>query len=479
MYAIVDIETTGSSAVDNRIIEIAVVVYNGKKIVKKYQSLINPERNIPRFITGLTGISDEMVATAPKFEEVAKDVYKLLHNKIFVAHNVNFDHSFVRKELAEAGKVLNTQKLCTVRLSRKILPGLPSYSLSQLCNSLNITHTDKHRALGDTNATVQLFEILLKKDSQNFIQQSLKKNSREAILPPHLNKEKFTSLPNKAGVYYFHDNKGKIIYIGKAKDLKKRVSSHFTSGSKTRAKSGLINNIHDVTYKLCGNELVALLLETSEIKKYWPAYNYALKNPESVYGIYEYHDRKGFLHLGINKAKKINTALITFPNLIDARNFLLEKIKEHFLCLKMCGMQKAAGPCLNHDNGICNGACLNEEAHDTYNTRVHNFINSLKNEPAFAIIGEGREEHEASVVVTKKGQCIGYGYADKKSLDYNDSTSFLKNVFPYSNYSYTNRLLLSMLGKEEHEEIIYIDEETVDLNFTAFKETTLNLWSGN
>jgi DNA polymerase III subunit epsilon len=481
LYAIVDIETTGGTAADNRIIEIAVAVFDGKKIVNEYQSLVNPGRSIPRFIVGLTGISDQMVASAPPFEEIAGIVHELLHDKIFVAHNVNFDHSFVKKELESVGKHLNVKKLCTVRLSRKIIPGLPSYSLGKLCNSLSIEHLDKHRAAGDTGATVRLFDMLLKKDSGNFISASLKKNSREALLPPHLNKEEFDNIPKKTGVYYFLDQKGKVIYVGKAKNLKQRVASHFAGNSESRAKSGLVDKIHSINYQVCGNELVALLLEASEIKRLWPAYNYALKNPETIYGIYEYQDRNGLIHLGINKSKKINSALITFSNLGDARNFLLETIKQHRLCLKYCGLQNAPGECLNHSAGCCDGICINKEEIDSYNERAKKAVLSFQNEfETFAVIGEGREKNEVSVVLSRKGQCIAYGYSEKKSLDYNDHSSLFRNVKPYPHYSYTGNLLSSMISRDPEHKIIAVAEEAVNLAFDSYATSSvLNLWSGN
>src|SRR6201991_1990027 len=205
MYAIVDIETTGGHASANGITEIAICIHDGKKVVKRFQSLVNPHKEIPIYISALTGITNEMVQQAPPFEDVAADVYHLIHGKIFVAHNVNFDYSFVRYHLAAAGYDLQCNKLCTVRLGRKILPGLPSYSLGRLCRHLGIDNESRHRAAGDAEATAELFTLLLNSDTGNHIAEALKQRSREQVLPPNLPKQDVDRLPYSPGVYYFHN----------------------------------------------------------------------------------------------------------------------------------------------------------------------------------------------------------------------------------------------------------------------------------
>jgi DNA polymerase-3 subunit epsilon len=216
MYAIVDIETTGGHASSNGITEVAICIHDGKKITQRYSTLVNPCMDIPVYIRALTGITNEMVQDAPKFEDVAADIYHLLHGKIFIAHNVNFDFSFIRYHLTAAGYDLQCNKLCTVRLSRKILPGMPSYSLGKLCRHLGIENESRHRAMGDAEATTTLFSILLQNDTGNHIGDALKQRSREQALPSNLPKEDIDLLPYTPGVYYFHNDKGKVIYVGKA-----------------------------------------------------------------------------------------------------------------------------------------------------------------------------------------------------------------------------------------------------------------------
>ena len=163
MYAIVDIETTGSYASANGITEVAIHVFDGKQVIKKFESLINPQQPIPRYIQAFTGISNEMVAGAPLFEEVAGEIFELLNDNVFIAHNVNFDYSFLKSHLLRTGHDLKSKKLCTVRLSRRIFPGFSSYSLGNLCRSLDIEIHNRHRAGGDAEATVRVFSRLLLK----------------------------------------------------------------------------------------------------------------------------------------------------------------------------------------------------------------------------------------------------------------------------------------------------------------------------
>ena len=163
MFSIIDIETTGHSAKDGKITEIAIYVHNGTELVDSFVSLINPECYIPYYITKLTGIDNQMVATAPRFYEVAKKVVELTTGTTFVAHNVNFDYRFIQQEFLRLGYEYKRKTMCTVKLSRKYFPGYRSYSLGKLCDQLNIKIDGRHRAGGDALATVKLFELILQR----------------------------------------------------------------------------------------------------------------------------------------------------------------------------------------------------------------------------------------------------------------------------------------------------------------------------
>ena len=216
-FAIVDIETTGGNALKDRITEIAVYIHDGNKILDEFCTLINPECSIPPFISKLTGISNEMVENAPRFFEVAKQFVQITDGAVFVAHNASFDYGFIRQEYKSLGFNFSRDYLCTVRLSRKIVPGFRSYSLGNLCSSLNINIENRHRASGDALATVKLFEMLLQKNKEeNVISDFIKNDYVNLRFPPGFNRPIIDKLPETHGVYYLLNENGEIIYIGKS-----------------------------------------------------------------------------------------------------------------------------------------------------------------------------------------------------------------------------------------------------------------------
>ncbi len=410
MYAIVDIETTGGYASANGITEVAIYVFDGKEVIEKFETLINPRQPIPRYIQSFTGITDEMVANAPEFENVAENISRLLNENIFIAHNVNFDYSFLKSHLLRVGHDLKSKKLCTVRLSRRIFPGFSSYSLGNLCRSLEIDITNRHRAGGDAEATVKVFSKLLENDREDFIAKSLLRNSKEQSLPPNVPKKDFEILPTTPGIYYFHDAKGKIIYVGKAINIRSRVNSHFSNNSETRQKQNFITHIHSISFKSCATELMACILESVEIKKYWPKFNYSQKHWEDVFGIYTYEDRNGYLRLAIEKNKKSLKPVHTFHNLLEGHNWLRTVIKEYGLCPKLCFIEKGNGACTGTEDNSCKGACIKKETKSAYNKRVKKAISEMNDESSFAIINKGLEETELSCILIDKGKFFGMGY---------------------------------------------------------------------
>lgn len=340
MYAIVDIETTGSHAQDNGITEIAIVLHDGENVEGRFSTLVNPLVPIPRYVASLTGITNEMVASAPLFSEVAGNIYRLLQGRIFVAHNVNFDYSFIKYHLRKEGYEWHTRKLCTLRMSRKAFPDLPKYGLGHICRSLDINIQNRHRATGDAEATTVLFEMILNRGGEKMIREFLKKEAREQILPPNLAKEAVKELPYTPGVYYFHNAKGKVIYVGKAKNLKKRVVSHFTGLDTSKKRQAFLREIHSLSYKECPTELTASILESVEIKRLWPAYNLSQKQQEQLYGLYLFEDGRGYLRLAIDKKRKQLTPVISFRLLADAYRLLRKLVKEFGLHPVLCFLEK-------------------------------------------------------------------------------------------------------------------------------------------
>ncbi len=414
LYAVVDIETTGSHAVNSGITEIAVIVSDGQEIIDRFVTLLNPGLRIPSYIEALTGINNNMLKNAPTFSEIAKELYHILEGKIFVAHNVNFDYTFIKQKFSEVGIDYNAKKLCTARLSRQIIPDLTSYGLDKLIRHLNLIVQHRHRAEDDAIAAMEVLHFLLKNDRDQCIEKALKRGSKEAVFPPNFCKEDFEKLPQKPGVYYFLDQKGKVIYVGKAKNLKQRVFSHFCGNSDLKNKQEFFNTVQHVTFEICGNELIALLFESQEIKRLWPPFNQSQKTISKNFGIYMYEDQLGYLRLTPGKMITTNPPVAVFKTLAEAREHLQNLVNEYQLCPKLCGLQKTTHSCYEFQLGRCMGACKNLENCDTYNQRLQHALKEMNyNNGSFVIVGEGRSHSETSLVMIEDGRYRGFGYVEK------------------------------------------------------------------
>ena len=234
MYAILDIETTGGQYNEEGITEIAIYKFDGHEVIDQFISLVNPEKPIQPFVVKLTGINNAMLRSAPKFYEVAKRIIEITEGCVIVAHNASFDYRILKTEFRRLGFDFKKQTLCTVELAKKLIPGQESYSLGKLVRSLGIPMADRHRASGDALATVKLFKMLLVKDIEKEIVKSFIKTEIKSGMSPKL-LDIVENLPSKTGIYYIHNEKGDLIYIGKSKNIKKRVNQHFT-GTSSKSK---------------------------------------------------------------------------------------------------------------------------------------------------------------------------------------------------------------------------------------------------
>ncbi len=443
-YAVVDIETTGGYAAMHRIIEIAIIVTDGKTILDQYETLIDPGVSIPRFITGLTGIDDYTVRKAPSFNQVAERLHELLKDCVFVAHNVNFDFSFVKSELNENNFTLKSNKLCTVRLSRKIFPGYKTYTLASLCGYLGIKIKDRHRAMGDAYAAYEVLKMLIENDRENEIFKALKRNSREQTLPPNLPREQFEHLPEETGVYYFHDEHSKIIYVGKAVNIKKRISSHFTNNIKSPQRQSFLREIHSISYELTGNELIALLLESHEIHTHWPKHNRAQKKPEFNYGIFDYLGNDGFLRLAVDRIRKNSKPLATFDSILEASEKLRNIIVEHNLCLAKCSLRTDENKKLE-----CSDECTCKSGANTYNQLVTNALELLQGENKnMVVVSKGRHEEEKAVILLRDGQFKGYGFVNTPDFSIHNSEDYIK---PMRHYGFAVSAINSFITRFERD----------------------------
>jgi len=447
LYSVVDIETTGNGYKGQKITEISIFIFDGKKIIDEFTSLVNPEQKIPYFITNLTGITEAMVRTAPKFYEIAKKVAEITKDTVFVAHNVNFDYNIIRDEFKSLGFDFKRKKLCTVRLSRKIIPGLASYSLGNICSAEGIEIAARHRAKGDAEATVELFRRLIKRDQKFTINSFLNAKSREATLPPLLDKQVVDRLPERHGVYYFKNEQKEVIYVGKANNIKQRVISHFYD--KKKKERTMCLETADISYTETGGELIALLHESSEIKHLYPKFNRAQRKAGEAVGLFSYEDQKGILHLAFNRLKLTPNPIMKFYSMAACRS-TLEKICSTFeLCPKYCHLQTNVNACFHYQLQQCRGVCTEKEAIVSYNKRVHKAIKSLGLQTENLVIKEnGKTDKEIGFVLILNGIYQGFGYIHK-NLELSSPEDYLLHVKPQKDNRDIQRILNAYLSKNE------------------------------
>ena len=400
IFAITDIETTGSYASANSITEIAVVLTDGKQVLDEFSTLVKPDTSIPYHITQLTGIDDEMVEHAPLFEDIADELLSYFEDAIFVAHNVGFDYSFIKKAYEGIGRSFQMPKLCTVRIARKVLPGKSSYSLGRLCEGLGIGNDARHRAMGDAKATTELFHLMVQEDHAQVIDGMLKRGSGNQWLPPKMDEAVYQNLPESCGVYYLLDKKGEYLYIGMSVNIKKRIRQHFGGKMQSKRRQTFLRDVRDIQYKVLGDESLARLYEDAEIRKYWPEFNYAQKRVAKRFGLFEYTDQLGYRRLLIQQLKRGLASSIRWNNLELGRQELFSKARELGVDLAYCGL--TGSPATNPD--------LNQ-----HNERVEHLLAYFRQrDESYLLKLKGRNFKEESFVWVERGTLKGYGFVDKE-----------------------------------------------------------------
>ena len=449
-FAVIDIETTGSIYRLERIIEIAIFVTDGQQILDQFESLVNPETRISPDITRLTGITNEMVADAPKFYEIAKKVFQITENCIFVAHNANFDYWFVKTEFKRLGGNFNRKSLCTVKLSRQIIPKMNSYSLGKLCYQLGIPLKDRHRAAGDAHATTLLFHLLFQTDQNAILE---KTNNNISGLHTNLDKSIFDNLPEEAGVYYFYDDKAQLIYVGKSVNIQQRVLSHFYS-SKTKRAMDMKNLVADIGYQVTGSELVALLKESAEIHQNRPFFNRTQRKSGKNYGIFMSYNSEGYACFESRKMTESDYPLAVFEHQEEAKNYLFSIVERHQLCQKLAGLYKTKAACFQYTLQTCLGACVGKENAESYNKRALEAVQyyDLRGE-SFVIIDEGRSFEERSIIVIEKGKYLGFGFVENDQNLYS-LADFKENIQFYEDNQNVRQILKSHLKKDKKLKIV-------------------------
>jgi DNA polymerase III subunit epsilon len=410
MYAILDIETTGGKYNEEGITEIAIHKYDGEDVVDRFISLINPEKEIQPFVVNLTGINNKMLRTAPKFHEVAKRIVEITDGCVLVAHNAQFDYRILRTEFRRLGYDFERKSLCTVDLSKLLLPDAHSYSLGKLVRSLGIPVSDRHRANGDALATLKLFKLLLNKDSKKeIIQQVIRKEGQGELSERQL--DLVNRLPNDTGIFYLHNKDGEIIYLSKSRDIKKKVNQLFTQSGDNARK--MVKETKDVTYERSGSELMAALKELQELQKIRPKFNHVPRKKMFTHTLAKTINEQGYMVLGVVPHKGQEKTYGRFKGDISAKNHLYKITQALQLCDKLNGFSEAKKNCAKYTEGNCNGACLAEESVLAYNERASKaLLGECLGQKTVLLLDKGRSLGERAVIMVKNGSLVGMGYVD-------------------------------------------------------------------
>ncbi len=427
LYSIIDVETTGGKFNQEGITEIAIYKFDGVDIIDQFISLVNPEIPIQPFVQQLTGITDNMLVNAPKFFQIAKRILEITDKTILVAHNSSFDYRMLKIEFDRLGYEFITPQLCTVNLSKKLIPNMSSYKLGNLVKSLGIPISNRHRASGDAKATLELFKLLLVKD----IKKEIFNSSIVKDVKPKINKwaDLVKNLKNEIGIYYFHDSNGKIIYIGKSKSIKNRVNQHLTGISNKSLKIRL--ELNDVSYENTGSELIALLKENKEIKTHQPKFNSLLKNTIKKFGLEICTDNDNFKFLRI-------------LHYHDSIEFI-----ETYSSLKLAN-KKLSVLNMKYNLESNKSEKSNLNIFEILKKYSFPFVNML-------IIDKGRSVDEKSVLLIKNNKYIGYGYF---TLNYQiNNIEILESLITSSEeIEGSESLIVNYINKHKVEKIINIDK---------------------
>jgi len=453
MYAVLDIETTGGKFDEEGITEIAVYKFNGTEVVDQMASLVNPERPIQPFVERLTGINQRMLQNAPRFFEIAKRIIEITEDCVIVAHNAEFDYRILRTEFRRLGYPYQREALCTVTLSKTLFPNQESYKLGRLVRDLGIPISDRHRAQGDAQATLKLFQLLLEKDTQKQIIQTQITAFADPQLPQVQHKI-LDSLPTDKGVYYIYNTKKELIYIGKSNNIRKRLLSHLTSKNSKSQK--ISAQLAQVSFEKTGSEAIALLKEQNEIKKNQPPLNRAAKQRLFPMGIRMETDTKGYLNLLVEQVSSDQTYLAVFKNKKASIQRLYQWIEKYQLCLNKTSLTNQKEHCTDYDLKKCEGACMQEEDSAHYNQKIERLTEDLRfPHTHFLITDYGRQKGEYSFILIENQQFKGYGFYELnhqiKTLDRIHS-----RLIPMENNPDCQALIHRLLYQKKYRKLIEI-----------------------
>ena len=339
----VDIETNGGNGERGRITEIALIRVEDGEIVEEYSTLINPGTPIPYWITKLTGIRNEDVADAPYFDEVAAEIYRMLDGAIFVAHNVRFDFSFVKRQLEAVGYRFRPKLFCTVRMSRALYPEHKGHSLEKIIARHGIVTKDRHRAYADAKAIYDFSKLAIKEKGLEAFQASYALQTKTKTLPPNIDEAQFARIPQTPGVYIFEDDEGRPLYVGKSVNLRARVMSHFANDTKIAKEMKLSLSSHSISFIETDTEIEALLLESAKVKELQPIHNRLLRRATQQAVLVKQQNEEGYTTIAIESRRldqetELDTIYGVYTSRMKAKGSLESSMKTFQLCPKLVGL---------------------------------------------------------------------------------------------------------------------------------------------
>lgn len=383
MLAFVDIETSGSTPGRDGITEVAVITWDDG-VVERWSSLVNPQRSIPEFIQGLTGISNEMVADAPLFEELVPELKRRLAGRVFVAHNARFDYAFIKQGFLAAGEDLRAPTLCTVKLSRKLFPKEARHNLDALTARHGLQAQGRHRAMADADLLLQFWQILMRDIAPEELDAAVHELLGRPSLPSHLDASLLADLPTGPGVYLFYGENDLPIYIGKSKTIRSRVLAHFSSDVRSSKELSLAQQVRRVEWRETTGEISALLLEADLVKSMRPTHNRQLRLNQNVCTLV-LDTPQAFPQvqpLSIDEAlpEQSGRAYGLFQSMTEARRSLRLLCEEHGLCQAVLGVEKRkhGEACFGRQLKKCQGACEGGESPERHHLRVMAALSKMK-----------------------------------------------------------------------------------------------------
>ncbi len=371
----VDIETNGLDHLRGRVIEVAAIRVENGIIVREFNQLVDPETELPWFITNLTGITSSDVKQAPTFNQIADDLYDILDGATFVAHNVRFDYSFLKQEFKRLNRSFLPKQLCTAKLSRVLYPHERSHKLASLIARHGFSFEHRHRAYDDAAVLWQFLQHVVANFGEDVVETALSRQIARPALPKALNQDMVNRLPTGPGVYIFNDATGRPLYVGKSVNIRKRVLSHFGQDHAVSKEFKISQTIHDIETRQTRGELEALLLESDLVKELQPLHNRRLRKLERLILAKQSVSKDGHISIHLEEATNIDPAktsdiLAVYPRRGKAKESLETILKTYELCPKLMGLEKSSGACFLYQLKRCRGACVGVEKAETYNKRL-------------------------------------------------------------------------------------------------------------